>query len=113
MRQAGIIAAAGIIGLQKMVDRLKEDHANARLLAESLANLGLIVDLATVQTNIVIFDVSRQGLKAADFAAKLKKAGVLANVFGEYRLRKVTHYGITDSDIKQVVDIVTRLLKKG
>ncbi len=113
MRQAGIIAAAGIIGLQKMVDRLKEDHANARLLAESLANLGLIVDLATVQTNIVIFDVSRQGLKAADFAAKLKKAGVLANVFGEYRLRMVTHNGITDSDIKQVVDIVTRLLKKG
>ena len=113
MRQAGIIAAAGIIGLQKMVDRLKEDHANARLLAESLANLGLIVDLTTVQTNIVIFDVSRQGLKAADFAAKLKKAGVLANVFGEYRLRMVTHNGITDSDIKQVVDIVTRLLKKG
>ena len=113
MRQAGIIAAAGIIGLQKMVDRLKEDHANARLLAESLANLGLIVDLATVQTNIVIFDVSRQGLKAADFAAKLKKAGVLANVFGEYRLRMVTHNGINDSDITKVVDIVARLLKKG
>ena len=112
MRQAGIIAAAGIIGLQKMVDRLKEDHANARLLAESLANLGLIVDLTTVQTNIVIFDVSRQGLKAADFAAKLKKAGVLANVFGEYRLRMVTHNGITENDIKKVVDIVARLLKK-
>lgn len=112
MRQAGIIAAAGIIGLQKMVDRLKEDHANARLLAESLANLGLIVDLSTVQTNIVIFDVSRQGLKAADFAAKLKKAGVLANVFGEYRLRMVTHNGITETDIKKVIDIVARLLKK-
>lgn len=113
MRQAGILAAAGLVGMQKMVDRLAEDHANARLLAESMASAGLIVDLSTVQTNIVIMDVSRQRMKAADFAAKLKKAGVLANVFGEFRVRMVTHHGITEENIRQVVDIVNNLLKKG
>jgi threonine aldolase len=67
MRQAGILAAAGIVGLQSMVDRLSEDHINARLLAESLATAGFSVDLSTVQTNIVIIDVSRMGMKADDF----------------------------------------------
>jgi threonine aldolase len=113
MRQAGILAAAGIIGLQSMVDRLAEDHANARLLAESLATVGFSVDLSTVQTNIVIFDVSRMGLKAADFAAKLKKIGILASVFGEYRIRMVTHYGISEAEIKQVADTLRRLMKNG
>ena len=113
MRQAGVLAAAGIVGLQKMVDRLAEDHANARLLAESLAAAGLIVDLSTVQTNIVIFDVSRHRMKAADFAAKLKKAGVLASVFGEYRIRMVTHHGISATEICQVADIVSKLRNKG
>ena len=62
MRQAGVIAAAGIVALEKMVDRLAEDHANARALAEGVAKLpGLAVDLASVQTNIVIFRVERGG----------------------------------------------------
>lgn len=113
MRQAGVLAAAGIVGLQKMTGRLAEDHANARSLAEALAAIGLIVDLSTVQTNIVIFDVSPLRVKAADFAVKLKKAGVLANVFGEYRLRMVTHHGITDVHIRQVAAAVASLLKKG
>src|SRR4029453_18975824 len=62
MRQAGVIAAAGVVALEKMVDRLAEDHANARALAERLARIpGLVVDLASVQTNIVIFAVERPG----------------------------------------------------
>ncbi len=113
MRQAGVIAAAGIVGLQSMVERLAEDHANAKLLAEALATAGFAVDLSTVQTNIVIFDVSRTGLKAAEFVTKLRKAGVLAGAFGEYRIRMVTHHGITASEIGKVVDVLHRLLKKG
>ncbi|MHC1758789.1 MAG: low-specificity L-threonine aldolase [Negativicutes bacterium] len=113
MRQAGILAAAGIVGLTSMVDRLAEDHENARHLAEELASAGFAIDLSTVQTNIVMVDVSRMGVKAADFAAKLKKAGVLASVFGEYRIRMVTHHGITSVEIGTVVDTLNRLLKKG
>ena len=113
MRQAGILAAAGIVGLTSMVDRLSEDHENARQLAEELASAGFSIDLSTVQTNIVMVDVSRMGVKAADFAAKLKKAGVLASVFGEYRIRMVTHHGITTVEIGTVVDTLNRLLKKG
>lgn len=113
MRQAGILAAAGIVGLQNMVDRLAEDHENARQLAEALAAAGFAIDLSTVQTNIVMIDVSRMGLKAVDFAAKLKKAGILVSIFGEYRIRMVTHHGITAAEITKVVDTLHRLLKKG
>lgn len=113
MRQAGILAAAGIIGLQEMAERLPEDHVNARLLAEGLAAAGFGVDLSTVQTNIVIFDVSRLGFKAADFAAKLKKAGVLVSVFGEYRIRMVTHHGITTGQVDKVIGLLPGLLKQG
>ena len=113
MRQAGILAAAGIVGLTSMVDRLAEDHENARRLAEDLASAGFSIDLSTVQTNIVMVDVSRMGVKAVDFAAKLKKEGVLASVFGEYRIRMVTHHGITAVEIGTVVDTLNRLLKKG
>ncbi len=113
MRQAGILAAAGIVGLTSMVDRLAEDHQNARRLAEDLASAGFSIDLSTVQTNIVMVDVSRMGVKAVDFASKLKKAGVLASVFGEYRIRMVTHHGITSVEIGTVVDTLNRLLKKG
>ena len=113
MRQAGILAAAGIVGLKHMVDRLAEDHENARQLAEGLASAGFAIDLPTVQTNIVMVDVSRMGVKAVEFAAKLKKAGILVSVFGEYRIRMVTHHGITTVEIGKVIDTLNRLLKKG
>ena len=113
MRQAGVIAAAGIVGLQNMVERLSEDHANAKLLADSLVTAGFAVDLSTVQTNIVIFDVSRSGMKAAELVARLKQAGVLAGAFGEYRIRMVTHHGVTAAEINKVADVLQRLSKKG
>ena len=113
MRQAGVIAAAGIVGLQNMVERLSEDHANAKLLADALVTAGFAVDLSTVQTNIVIFDVSRSGMKAAELVARLKQAGVLAGAFGEYRIRMVTHHGVTATEINKVADVLQRLSKKG
>lgn len=113
MRQAGIVAAAGIVGLRKMTGRLAEDHDNAKILAEALATTGFAIDLSTVQTNIVIFDVSRTGLKAADFVARLKKSGVLAGPRGEYLVRLVTHLGVNKAEIAKVVDVLQRLSKKG
>ena len=113
MRQAGVIAAAGIVGLQNMVERRSEDHANAKLLADALVTAGFAVDLSTVQTNIVIFDVSRSGMKAAELVARLKQAGVLAGAFGEYRIRMVTHHGVTAAEINKVADVLQRLSKKG
>ncbi len=112
MRQAGIIAAAGIVALESMVDRLAEDHANARALGEALFAQGYAIDLATVQTNIVIF--SMDGLKtgAPHFVARLKEEGVRANAFGERRVRMVTHFGIERVDIDYTIDVLARLKKE-
>ena len=97
MRQAGVIAAAGVYALEHMVDRLAEDHDNAKALARGLAELPMVdLDAESVQTNIVIFDV-RGDWQA--FARSLRDAGVLASVYGPARLRMVTHYGITRADI--------------
>lgn len=97
MRQAGVIAAAGIVALDHMVDRMAEDHANAKKLAEGLANLpGIDIDLPTVQSNIVRFSVlPGTGRK---IAAQLREEGVAINP-GDSSLRMVTHYGIDNEDI--------------
>ena len=109
LRQAGILAAAGIVALTGMVDRLAEDHANARTLGEALANLDYCIDLGTVQTNLVIFDVAPLGLTAAAFVERLAASGVKAGASGEYRVRLVTHYGIERSDIDYVAGVLARL----
>lgn len=108
MRQAGIIAAAGIVALEQMVDRLAEDHANARVLAEGLAELpGVTLDLDTVQTNIIYIDLAPEvDLKALEYA--LAEAGIKLGV-GQ-RTRLVTHYGITRADVEYTVDIFRRAL---
>ncbi len=104
MRQAGIIAAAGIVALTEMVDRLADDQANARRLAEGLAELpGIAIDLDKVQTNIVIFEVTN-GLTAAQVVEQVKAHGVLVSAFyGPHRIRAVTHYGIEASDIEKTL----------
>ena len=110
MRQAGVIAAAGIVALETMVERLAEDHANARLLAEGLAAMkGLALDLAAVQTNIVVFEV-RAG-PATEFQARLAAAGVGVISFGGNKLRAVTHYGIERHDIETALAIFSHELK--
>lgn len=95
MRQAGVLAAAGIVALTAMTDRLHEDHENARRLALGLAALpGVALDPAAVRTNIVYFDLVRPGLSAADFTARLAAAGVRMLAVGPQRVRAVTHYEV-------------------
>ena len=95
MRQVGILAAAGLIALEKMPARLVEDHANAKMLANQLAVMpGISIDPARVQTNIVIFDVAGTGLDGAEFSARMKSMGVLMNPFGPNIVRIVTHYDV-------------------
>jgi threonine aldolase len=119
MRQAGIIAAAGIVALERMVDRLAEDHANARALAEGLAKRpGLAVDLASVQTNIVIFQVERGGTAAASAAATAELvAGCAArkvkiHAIGPSSIRCVTHKDVDAEDIARTLDAVAEITRK-
>ncbi len=94
MRQAGVLAAAGLIALEKMPARLHEDHENARLLAEALANLdSVVIDLDSVETNIVVFRLVG-GVSAADVVARLKARGILASAFGADAIRLVTHMDV-------------------
>lgn len=111
MRQAGIIAAAGIVALTKMAERLAEDHENARYLAKALADMGFEIDMNSVQTNIAIFDTKPFGIKAEEFTEKMAGMGIKGNDFGEYKVRLVTHYGIEKADITYAVNIIKQLIK--
>jgi threonine aldolase len=111
MRQAGIIAAACLYALDHHVERLVDDHANARHLAEGLAEVpGIDLDPATVETNIVWFDV-RGPMSAGDVAAALKEQGVLIGGFGPTRMRAVTHLDVDRADIDVALDIMRRLMR--
>ena len=95
MRQAGVLAAAGLLALEQSPEGLPEDHRNARYLAEGLAEIrGIMIDPAAVRTNIAIFDVSGTGIAPADFSARLKARGVLINAIDDRRMRAVTHYDV-------------------
>jgi threonine aldolase len=97
MRQAGVLAAAGLIALQDGPAKLAQDHANAKLLARGLAAIqGIHVDVDRVQTNIVIFDISGTGLDSGTFSGRLKERGVLANGVGRSAVRMVTHYDVNE-----------------
>jgi threonine aldolase len=99
-RQCGIIAAAGIVALEQMVERLAEDHANARRLAEGIAQIqGLSIEPEKVQTNIVYFDLTNQKLTSEEFTKRLSDRGVKIIQTGPARFRAVTHYGISAEDI--------------
>jgi threonine aldolase len=102
MRQAGVLAAAGIVALEQMVERLAEDHARARRLAEGIAAIpGLVVDLERVQTNIVYFNLAQDaGLSVQDLAARLRERDVLVNAYPEMGFRAVTHCWIDDTGIE-------------
>jgi len=111
MRQAGVLAAAGIVALQQMVDRLQEDHDNARLLAEGIATTpGLHVDLARVQTNIVFFELHRTGLTAPQFAEALQQEGIRLMAFNDVRMRAVTHHGIERADVERTLSVMRQTL---
>jgi threonine aldolase len=100
MRQAGVLAAAGLIALEESPKALPADHANAKLLAEGIIELpGIQIDAEKVVTNIVLFDVAATGMTADEICARLKERGVLASGFGS-AIRMVTHYDVSRSDIE-------------
>lgn len=111
MRQAGVLAAAGIVALETMVDRLAEDHANARQLAGGLAQLpGIVLDPEQIRTNIVIFELASDALSARELVEGLEARGVKLGAIGERRLRAVTHYGVEPDDIEHALHAVPEVL---
>jgi len=105
MRQAGILAAAGLVALDASPRHLPDDHSNARLMAERIG-----LDPGKIQTNIVIFDIARTGMPPAEFLARLKSSGVLAGSVGGTRIRLVTHYDVSREDCLQAADAIAALL---
>jgi threonine aldolase len=107
MRQAGILAAAGIIALQQGPQKLKQDHANARLLAEGLAKVpGIKIDPAKVQTNILICDISGTGMTSTELSRKLAQRNVLANGVSPQIIRFVTHLDVNREQCGQALEII-------
>ena len=110
MRQAGLLAAAAIYALDHNLERLVEDHANARFLAEGLNRLdGFDIDLTHVQTNIVIVEIAGTGKKADEVLDILKQNGILAVPFGVTKIRFVTHLDVTEDDCQKAVEIIAGL----
>ncbi|MBV8630965.1 MAG: aminotransferase class I/II-fold pyridoxal phosphate-dependent enzyme [Silvibacterium sp.] len=111
MRQAGILAAAGLIALEQMPKRLAEDHANARLLAETLAELPQVeIDLSTVQTNIVIFTV-RGYPDPTPILDRLKQRGVLAGTAADHQIRFVTHKDVDRAACEEAAKIASEVIE--
>jgi threonine aldolase len=112
MRQAGILAAAGIVALETMVERLAEDHVLARRLAQGLADMpGVLLDPARVQTNIVIFELAPETLSPAELATALGANGVKVGPIGGQRLRAVTHRGVGPEDIEYALSTAQQVLE--
>jgi threonine aldolase len=114
MRQVGVLAAAGIVALETMVDRLDQDHANAKRLARGLNSLpGIVVDPARVQTNIVIFELAPGAPSPTELVKALAARGIRMGAVGGRRLRAVTHYGINPEDIDCALSAVQEILEHG
>jgi threonine aldolase len=115
MRQAGIIAAAGVVALETMVERLAEDHARARRLAEGIAEIPCFaIDLARVQTNLVFFDVADDApLNAGQVAERLREHGVLIGVVSARSFRAVTHCWVDDAGIETALRALREVVKDG
>jgi len=111
MRQAGVLAAAGLIALEESPAGLASDHANARYLADRLSRMPPIkLDAAAVRTNIVIFDISGLGVTTADFSRSLKEKGVLANGINPTHMRMLTHRDVSRQDCEKAADVVGDLV---
>jgi len=114
LRQAGILAAAGVYALEHHVERLAEDHANARRLAEGLARIeGIEVDVAGVETNIVVFDIGGTGVSRATFLERLAGHGVrFSGLMQPTRLRGVTHLDISAAGVEKAIGAVRAALSR-
>jgi threonine aldolase len=113
MRQSGILAAAGLYALDHHVAGLAEDHANARALAERLAGLrGVLLDLATVETNIVVFNLDAGMPDAAAIVARAKEMGVLVSALGPRMVRAVTHRDVSQSACQRAVELLAAVIEQ-
>ena len=109
MRQAGILAAAGIVALTEMVDRLVDDHANARKLAEGLSEMpGITIDPTQIKTNIVFFDVTHERVAADELVKQLDAAGIRMLSTSPGKVRAVTHYHISEEDIDLTLEMISK-----
>jgi threonine aldolase len=112
MRQAGILAAAGLYALDHNLERLAEDHANARLIAEALAGIpGVLLDLQSVETNIIIFRMAEGAPDAASVVARARERGVLVSAFGPRTLRAVTHLDVGREDCRRAAQLLTKAIR--
>ena len=110
MRQAGIIAAAGLYALEHNIQRLAEDHRHAKQLASALVGLpGVRITPEHVETNIVVFDIHETGRTAEDVLGRLKAEGLLLVPFGPATLRAVTHLDISNSQIEEACAILKKV----
>jgi threonine aldolase len=112
MRQSGILAAAGLYALDHNLSRLTEDHANAKLLAERLAGLpGVSLDLATVQSNIVIFRMEERAPDAATIVARAQEKGVLVSAFAVRTVRAVTHLDVSGDECRRAAELLAEVIE--
>jgi threonine aldolase len=112
MRQVGVLAAAGLIALEKMPARLHEDHENARVLATGLAEIpGISIDPEKVRTNILIFDISGTRMKTTEFSQRLKERGVLASGVSPTEMRMVTHYDVSRDDCLTALTVIRDVVR--
>jgi threonine aldolase len=113
MRQAGFLAAAAIYAIENHVERLKEDHKRARSLAQAVNDIpGFVVNLGTVQTNIVVIDTSLSGKSAPELVDDMLQLGVKMSAFSPTRIRAVTHLHISDTDIDQTIEVLKKITLK-
>lgn len=113
LRQAGIVAAPMVVALNEMVDRLAEDHANAKFLAEGLANIeGIDIDASQIDTNMVYFKVSKEGMTEMDLLVACYHEGVLGGMLAPGSIRFVTHKDVNREEIQQALQVVSRLMKE-
>src|SRR5881397_2873960 len=113
MRQAGVLAAAGLVALQENVERLAEDHQNALRLAEGISGIrGLSIESARVQTNIVVFEVVGDGITAKEVVGRWKEEGVLALAIDETQVRAVTHYDVDRAGVERALAILAKLMHR-
>ena len=112
MRQVGIIAAACEFALENNLNKLQNDHNNAKKIAETLNSLsGIDIDLKSVQTNLIIFDVSKLGKSASDVCLLLEENGILALPFSPTKIRFVTHLDVSSEETEQACRILEKILK--
>ena len=113
MRQSGILASAGIYSFDNMIERLEEDHSNAKLLAERLSEIDEIkIDLTKIYTNIIFFYLNNTQIKDDELISNLLNNNIKIDSKGNRKFRMVTHYGFEKKDISTVINQLKLILKK-